>query len=118
MQLLAYPDVDFATINRLSPDFAGIEPEIEQQLSREALYANYLERQDRDVALLRKDEAQLIPEDFDYDPLDGLSNELKSKLCRIRPANLAQAARIDGMTPAALTLILSRLKRASGRKSA
>lgn len=118
MQLLAYPDVDFSTVKRLSSDFVGIEPEIQEQLSREALYANYLDRQDRDVALLRKDEAQVIPQGFDYDALDGLSNELKSKLTRIRPANLAQAARIDGMTPAALTLILSRLKRASTRKSA
>jgi tRNA uridine 5-carboxymethylaminomethyl modification enzyme len=118
MQLLAYPDVDFEKILSLSEDFAGINPEVRKQLEREALYANYLQRQEREVALLKKDEAHAIPCDFDFSAIEGLSHELKSKLGTVRPNSLAQAARIDGMTPAALTLILSRLRRISPRRSA
>lgn len=118
MQLLAYPDVGFGEICLLNTEFKMIDPETQRQLEREALYANYLDRQNRDAELLRKDEAQLIPADINYLSMEGLSNELKGKLINIQPATLAQASRIDGMTPAALTLILSRMKRMKGRKSA
>jgi tRNA uridine 5-carboxymethylaminomethyl modification enzyme len=87
-------------------------------MEKDALYANYIKRQADDVALLRKDEAEVIPTDMDYRGISGLSNELKSKLVASRPDNLAQAARIDGMTPAALTLILALLRRRQSRKSA
>ena len=80
-------------------------------MEKDALYANYIQRQERDVAMLQKDEGEEIPADFDYDALEGLSSELKAKLVRVRPANLAQAGRIDGMTPAALTLLLAVLRR-------
>ena len=118
MQLLAFPDVDFYTVSLLSESFTGIDAETAQQLEKEALYANYIERQMKDIALLKKDEAQRIPVDFDFESLEGLSNELKSKLLAARPSTLAQAARIDGMTPAALTLVLARIRQLKKRKSA
>jgi tRNA uridine 5-carboxymethylaminomethyl modification enzyme len=117
-QLLAFPDVNFEDIRALDPSLGGIQEEIGTQISRDALYANYIKRQENDVALLRKDEGERIPSDFDYAPIDGLSNELKSKLISSKPENLSQAARIDGMTPAALTLLLALLRRARTRKSA
>lgn len=118
MQLLAFPDVGFAEVNLLDQRFAEIDVEIQRQMEREALYANYIHRQQRDIELLRKDEEQYIPADFDYTSMDGLSNELKSKLIAVRPSSLAQVARIDGMTPAALTLILARLRQKKRKQSA
>lgn len=117
-QLLAFPDVDFEALLKLDPDLSEIEPEIRSQLQKDALYANYIERQQRDVDMLKRDEAQEIPSGFDYVAIDGLSNELKTKLASVRPENIAQAARIDGMTPAALTLLLARLRQARRMKSA
>lgn len=109
-QLLAFPDVDFNKILPLDPDFDQIDPETREQLEKDATYANYIDRQSRDVEMMRRDEAHEIPADFDYENVKSLSNEMKFKLTATRPANLAQAGRIDGMTPAALTLILSHLK--------
>lgn len=117
-QLLAFPDVDFETLLQLDPDLSAIAPETRCQLEKDALYANYIERQQRDVDMLKRDEAQEIPSGFDYVAIDGLSNELKTKLASVRPENIAQAARIDGMTPAALTLLLARLRQAKRMKSA
>ena len=117
-QLLAFPDVVFEDLIRLQPNLAEISNEIRRQVERDALYANYIARQQRDIDLLQKDEAHVIPADFHYGQIDGLSNELTSKLEKTAPTNLAQAARIDGMTPAALTLLLSHLKRDSRKKSA
>ncbi|MGB3469077.1 MAG: tRNA uridine-5-carboxymethylaminomethyl(34) synthesis enzyme MnmG, partial [Cyclobacteriaceae bacterium] len=101
MQLLAFPDVDFGHLDRLDDRFNCIEAEARLQMQREALYANYIARQQKDIELLAKDEDVLIPSDFDYTTLTGLSNELLSKLQHVRPSSLAQANRIDGMTPAA-----------------
>ena len=95
---------------------AELDVVIQDQLAKDALYSNYIERQNKEVAALRKDEAQLIPSDFIYEDLEGLSNELKLKLTRARPSNLAQAARVDGMTPAALTLLLAKLRQASRKQ--
>ena len=117
MQLLAFPDVDFMTVARLSDDFSEIGVEAARQMEREALYANYIERQKKDIAMMQRDEAQAIPADFSYETLEGLSNELKSKLIKVKPATLAQVSRIDGMTPAALTLILAKIRQ-SRKKSA
>jgi tRNA uridine 5-carboxymethylaminomethyl modification enzyme len=80
-------------------------------LKIEASYSVYLERQQRDISALQRDESVPIPENFDYRQLSGLSHEIVQKLERVRPGNLGQAGRIDGMTPAALTLILTGLKR-------
>jgi len=117
-QLLSFPDVTFATLEALDPGLAEFEAETRAQVERDALYANYIERQNRDAEMLKRDEAQEIPADFDFGALDGLSHELKTKLTAARPANLAQAGRIDGMTPAALTLILVRLRQTKRAKRA
>lgn len=108
--LLSFPNVTFRNILELNPEHAAIDPDVQVQLWRDALYSKYLDRQARDVALLKRDEAVSIPADFDYDEISGLSNELKTKLNRSRPASMAQAARIEGMTPAALSLLLIRLR--------
>lgn len=118
MQLLAFPDVSFLEVDGLDPAFGEIDSETKQQMEREALYANYIQRQQKDIDLLKKDEAHHIPSDFDYTVMDGLSNELKAKLIATRPSSLAQVARIDGMTPAALTLILARLRQKKRKQSA
>lgn len=117
-QLLSFPDIGFDDLLPLDPQLEGVDAETRQQVERDALYHNYIERQKRDVELMRKDEQKEIPSDFDYATVEGLSNELKSKLSSVRPANLAQAGRIDGMTPAALTLLLMRLRQSDRSKSA
>ncbi len=109
-QVLAFPNVTFDHISALNPNVAQISPEVQVQLARDALYANYIERQKRDIEAMKRDETQLIPDDFDYSALSGLSNELRIKLSHIRPQTIAQAGRVEGMTPAAVTLILARLK--------
>ncbi|WP_284165254.1 tRNA uridine-5-carboxymethylaminomethyl(34) synthesis enzyme MnmG [Frigidibacter sp. SD6-1] len=110
-QLLSYPDVTFDQLCDSQAELSSIEPVIRDQLCRDALYAPVIDRQAEDAERLRRDEGQAIPERFDYERLDGLSAELKAKLGRIRPATLAQAGRVEGMTPAALTLILAVLRR-------
>ena len=109
--LLAFPDVAFDDLLRLDPSLTDLDPEIREQISRDAMYATYIDRQATEVEALRRDEAHEIPPDFDYRMLSGLSFELTAKLERARPATLAQAGRIDGMTPAALTLILAAIRR-------
>lgn len=118
LQLLAFPDVSFDMIKLLDADFSNIDDATGEQMTREALYANYIIRQQRDIEQLRKDEAHVIPNDFEYDILEGLSNEMKAKLNASRPESLAQMSRIDGMTPAALTLILAKLRRNKRKLSA
>lgn len=115
-QLLAFPKVEMKDLEPLISGVADLDAEIQDQLAKDSLYSNYIERQNKEVAALRKDEAQRIPSDFIYEDLEGLSNELKLKLTRARPGNLAQAARVDGMTPAALTLLLAKLRQASRKQ--
>jgi tRNA uridine 5-carboxymethylaminomethyl modification enzyme len=110
VQVLAFPDVAFADILGLFPELSDTDKEIAEQVERDALYSNYIARQQKDVDALKRDEAQVIPANFDYDAIDSLSNELKSKLGRVQPMNIAQAGRVDGMTPAALTLLLAKLR--------
>ena len=109
-QILAFPKVEFRDLFPLMPDLGSLDMETQRQLSREATYANYISRQQRDIDRIAKDEAHKIPASFEYQPLDGLSNELKAKLQVVRPSTLAQAGRVDGMTPAALALLLSKIK--------
>ncbi|WP_058313578.1 tRNA uridine-5-carboxymethylaminomethyl(34) synthesis enzyme MnmG [Cognatishimia activa] len=109
-QLLAFPDVSFSELTGLNEEYGEIDGLIQDQLAKDALYANYIQRQQKDVEAVRRDEAQPIPTDFSYEGIEGLSNELKLKLGKARPANLAQAGRVDGMTPAALTLLLAKLR--------
>lgn len=117
-QLLSFPNITFSDLSVLEPDLATIDTEIAQQIERDALYSNYLARQERDIELLRKDESQVIPADFDYLGLESMSKELRGKLDKARPENLAQAARIDGITPAALMLILAHLRKNDRRTTA
>ncbi|RLJ52102.1 tRNA uridine 5-carboxymethylaminomethyl modification enzyme [Litoreibacter meonggei] len=116
-ELLAFPDVTLDSLSTLVPGLSGYDSEIATQVARDALYANYIERQNRDAEALRRDEAVVIDSDFSFDNLNGLSNELKGKLTRARPATLAQAAKVDGVTPAALTLILGHIKSQRARAS-
>jgi tRNA uridine 5-carboxymethylaminomethyl modification enzyme len=118
MQVLAFPDSKFEDLIALDPSLEKVAPEIRRQVEKDALYANYIQRQQRDVDMLRKDEAQKFPADFDFNALEGLSNEMKLKLSAARPASLGQAARIDGITPAALTLLMAHLRRAAKKKHA
>ncbi|MEP4196278.1 MAG: tRNA uridine-5-carboxymethylaminomethyl(34) synthesis enzyme MnmG [Aliishimia sp.] len=109
-QVLAFPDVGIDALARVNPSISEMDQETKEQLTRECLYANYIERQRRDIEALQKDENERIPSDFDFSEIGGLSNELRTKFIAARPETLAQAARVDGVTPAALALLLSKLK--------
>lgn len=109
-QLLSFKDVTLANLSKLEPAFLGIDDATGAQIEKEALYANYLDRQAKDVDTLKRDEAVRIPLDFDFHALPSLSNELRKKLDDVRPESIAQASRIEGMTPAALMLILAKLR--------
>ena len=117
-QLLSFPEISFEDLVAVNEQLSEIDENTRDQLSKDALYANYIERQQRDVDAMKRDENLLISQDFDYQPLEGLSNELKAKLQAARPQNLAQAARVDGMTPAAITLLLAKMRQAQKEKSA
>ena len=116
--LLSFQDVHFDDIIAMRPELAGVDLEIQRQIERDALYANYVNRQQKDVAAMKRDEAHIIPEAFDYSTISGLSNELQTKLQAVQPTTLGQAGRIDGMTPAALTLVLAKIKQRARKKSA
>lgn len=117
LDLLGFPDITFDQLDAIWPELTELDSDTRDQISREALYVSYIERQERDVAALARDEAQKIPEDMDYSSIGGLSNEIRSKLSAVRPTTLGQAGRIDGMTPAALSLVLVKLRQHQ-RKSA
>jgi tRNA uridine 5-carboxymethylaminomethyl modification enzyme len=111
--LLAYPDIDLARLGAIWPELTGLPAMIAEQVEIDAKYAVYLDRQQADVDALRRDESIRIPNDFNYRALSGLSNEMRQKFEAVRPSSIGQAARIDGVTPAALVLILAQI-RASG----
>lgn len=111
-ELLSYPDFSLADIAKIWPDIATLDARIGEAMDIEASYAVYMKRQAVDIADIKRDEDRLIPADFDYSQLSGLSNELKQKLQRAEPYSIAQAAKIDGMTPAAISLLLVHLRRA------
>ncbi|MCT7376250.1 tRNA uridine-5-carboxymethylaminomethyl(34) synthesis enzyme MnmG [Chelativorans salis] len=116
--LLSYPDVTLAQLVRIWPELGDIPPKTAERLETEARYAVYLERQAADANRLRQDESRAIPADANFDSVSGLSNELKDKLRLLRPRTLAEAQRIDGMTPAALALILMALRQDETRGAA
>ena len=118
LELLTLPDVDFSTLARIWPQLAGFAPEIVEQLEIDAQYAGYLGRQEADILAFRRDETRTLPADMDYRAIIGLSNEVRQKLERIRPATLGQAARIEGVTAAALTLVLAHVKGQKRAKTA
>jgi len=118
LELLAHPAAAPAVLAGIWPEVAEIPSAILDELAVDARYAPYVERQAEDIEGLRRNEQVRIPADFVYQGLPGLSVELQQKLDRNRPVNLAQAGRIDGMTPAALLLLLAHVKKASNRRSA
>ena len=114
-ELLELAGVGFALLRRIWPELAEIPPEAAAQIERDAMYANYLERQERDAEILRREEARRIPGVMNYRAIPGLSGELQDKLSRIQPQTLGQARRIEGMTPSALALLLAASRRAESR---
>ncbi|NOT72658.1 MAG: tRNA uridine-5-carboxymethylaminomethyl(34) synthesis enzyme MnmG [Hyphomicrobium sp.] len=118
-ELLAFPDVDLARLMPIWPELDRLAQATARQLEVDALYAAYVRRQDDDVAVLKRDEAIAIPVNFDYAAMPSLSAEVRTKLARAKPSTIAQAARLEGITPAAVLVLLGHLKAASGpRKSA
>ncbi|MGV1014355.1 MAG: tRNA uridine-5-carboxymethylaminomethyl(34) synthesis enzyme MnmG [Methyloceanibacter sp.] len=117
-ELLSYPDIDLARLAAIWSEIGRIDQDIANQLAVDARYAVYVKRQELDIAAFRKEEGIAIPHDFSFAHLPGLSTELHQKLERQRPASLGQAARLDGMTPAALLLLLAHLKKGAAAKSA
>lgn len=115
--LMATPDLIDGHVFTLCPALESVPAAALQQIKNDALYHQYTERQARDAAVLRSDEAVKLPAQIDYSHISGLSAELRAKLAQHRPETLASAARIEGMTPAALTLILA-TARSHSRKSA
>jgi len=110
--LLALPDGDVATLRRIWPaELAHLPEAILRQLAIDARYAHYVARQEADLARLRRDQGVVLPADLNYEAIAGLSTEIREKLAAHRPATLAAAARIPGVTPAALTAILVHLKK-------
>jgi len=114
-ELLSYPDVGMADVARIWPEFAALAPKIAEQLEIDAKYAVYLDRQAADVAAFRRDEGLELPDDLDYATMAALSWEVRHKLQSIRPRTIGQAGRIDGITPAALTLLAAHIRRNGSR---
>jgi tRNA uridine 5-carboxymethylaminomethyl modification enzyme len=112
LDLLSLPEVDLQKLVSIWPEIGAFEADIIEQLEVDSQYAGYLDRQDADILAFRKDEGLKLPEVLDYRAIAGLSTECAVKLGRIRPATLGQAARIDGVTPAALTLVLAHVRSA------
>ncbi|MGV8985728.1 MAG: tRNA uridine-5-carboxymethylaminomethyl(34) synthesis enzyme MnmG [Cypionkella sp.] len=118
LEVIASYQVDWDIVVQLDPAAAEIDLETREQAWRDALYAQYLDRQRSDSESLRRNEMVKIPVELEFTELSGLSNELAAKLTRRRPANLAEAERIEGMTPAALLLILAHCRKASHLRTA
>lgn len=117
-EILSYPEIDWDDICRVWPVLLERDRKVAKLVSIDALYSTYIARQANDVASIRSEEDRTIPSDFAYENLPGLSNELKQKLIHNRPQNIAQASRIEGMTPAAVALLIAHLRRASDLKQA
>ncbi len=110
-ELLAYPTIAFENLARIWPQISTWATAVREQLEIDAAYSGYLERQAADVAAFRRDENLQLPANLDYDNVGGLSNEAREKLNGVRPLTLGQAARIEGVTPGALTALLAHVRR-------
>ena len=117
-ELLAYDGVSVARLAAIWPELGEVQADVAEQLEIDARYHAYLDRQAADIAAFRKDEALAIPADIDYDAVGSLSNEVREKLRRHGPATLGAAARIPGVTAAALTALLGHVRRADRRRVA
>ena len=116
-ELLSYPDIGVGDVARIWPQLGALPPKIAEQLEIDAKYDVYLSRQAADVESYRRDESLALPDDIDYAELAGLSNEVRHKLQTHRPRTIGQAGRIDGITPAALTLLVAHVRRQGGTRS-
>ena len=110
-ELLSHPNIGVERLARIWPRLGELPPKIAEQIEIDAKYDVYLSRQAADIAAYRRDESLELPEGLDYAQLRGLSNEVRHKLTSLRPRTIGQAGRIDGITPAALTLLVAHLKR-------
>jgi tRNA uridine 5-carboxymethylaminomethyl modification enzyme len=110
LQLLALPEVSFAQLCEIWPELHQVQRDAVEQLQIDAAYAGYLDRQEADIVAFRRDEGLMLPADLDYRAVFGLSTEAMQKLEAVRPMTLGQAARIDGVTPAAITLVLAHIR--------
>ena len=111
VELLAYPTISFDDLARQWPQIAAWPTEVREQVEIDAGYAGYLERQTADVQAFRRDEDLRLPANLDYAAIGGLSNEVREKLAAVQPLTLGQAARIEGVTPGALTALLAHVRR-------
>jgi tRNA uridine 5-carboxymethylaminomethyl modification enzyme len=109
-QLLKRNELDYDAVRVLSPADPAPDPRVARQVEIEIKYEGYIRRQLKEIEQFKSQENMKIPGDFDFTAVHGLSNELREKLCRIRPVSLGQASRIDGMTPAALSVLMVALK--------
>ena len=111
-ELLGHPGIDLAALARLWPELRDLRPDVAEQIEIDGRYAGYLDRQEADILAFRRDEALHLPGELDYASIGGLSAECRIKLATARPATLGQAARIPGVTPAALTALLGHVRKA------
>ncbi|MBA4274475.1 MAG: tRNA uridine-5-carboxymethylaminomethyl(34) synthesis enzyme MnmG [Alphaproteobacteria bacterium] len=118
LDLLGYAHISFEDLCRVWPELTGLRDDVREQLEIEAMYASYLERQQADIDMFKRDEALSIPESLDYDTVGSLSNEIRLKLKSTRPATIGAAGRIPGMTPAALAAVLTHIKRRASSSAA
>ena len=118
LEVMGQRKVNMAKIRQVFTDIPAFPSCIENQVAIDAHYMGYLKRQERDIKSFRKDESVMIPENLNYENLSGLSNEVKSKLISIKPKTLGQAIRIDGITPAAIIILLSHIKKLKFKASA
>ena len=117
-QILSQKGVNISKLREIWPEIIKYSNEIDEQIEINAHYRGYLARQKADILAFKRDENLVIPKNIDYDCLSGLSNEVKSKFKVIKPKTMGQALRIDGITPAAVYILLSFVKRKSLRKTA
>ena len=110
-ELLSYPDQSLDRLAAIWPEFGGLEPWLKDRVENDARYAVYLDRQEKDMETYRRDEHMELPDDLDYAAVTGLSTELRTKLTMVRPRTIGHAGRVEGMTPAALTLLAARARR-------
>ncbi|MHC8491503.1 tRNA uridine-5-carboxymethylaminomethyl(34) synthesis enzyme MnmG [Thalassospira sp. SM2505] len=108
--LLAYPDIDFDTLSKVWPQLAALDPAIKEQVTIDAQYKGYLDRQSADIAAFRRDEELRLPRGLDFDAVGSLSAEIRLKLKEIQPETIGAASRIPGITPAAVTALLGHIK--------
>lgn len=109
--LLSYPDVSIENLGQIWPEFQSFSAVTKEALEIEAQYSVYLDRQIADIAVMEREEQLLIPQSIDFTAISGLSLELKQKLEKRKPANIAEAQRIEGMTPAAIALLITHIRR-------